>query len=234
MDRSLGVTEYLRSIVPEWSIPLFEVATLAGDLVGVIAVVSFLVAADLYRWFRGETGRPLSRRVALIVAIVLGGLALTLTLKSAFDAPRPPPSLHAVPQGGSGFPSGHTMAATVLWGSLVLWSRWGSVRVRLLLASAIVCVVALTRLVLGVHYLVDVLASIGFGAGYLLVATYVTGDDPTRAFLGAAVLGTVAVAVTGGSVDGWLAFVGCTGGAVGWWVLDRVPRSVWLFHPGEP
>ncbi|ELY45766.1 phosphatase PAP2 family protein [Natronorubrum tibetense] len=228
LDRSVGVTELLRDVLPEWIVPFFELAALFGDELVVVGVLLLFVAADVYRSVRRGSDRLVSDRVAFVSAVVLGGLALTLVVKTTLGFPRPPASLQAVPREGEGFPSGHTMAATVLWGALALWGVRFSRRRRVGLAAVLIGLVGFSRLALGVHYLVDVLASVGLGIGYLVLAAAVTGREPRPAFAGAAVLGGVAVLSTGGDADGWLAFVGCVGGAVGWW-LTTLPsvRKIW-------
>ncbi|APW98910.1 phosphatase PAP2 family protein [Halobiforma lacisalsi AJ5] len=229
MTRGVGVTELLRETLPEWSVPLFEFVALLGDELLVGAVLLLLACTDAYRSFRHGDDRLLSDRTAFVLAVVLGGLAFTLALKSAFGLPRPPASLRAIPKETPGFPSGHTMAATVCWTALALWSTRWTRRRRLALAAVPIGLVAVSRLALGVHYLVDVVASIGFGVGYLILAATLTGKDPTKAFAGAAILGVAALVVTGGTTDGWLAFVGCLGGAVGWWVITRpTVRELWV------
>ena len=228
LDRSVGVTELLRDVLPEWSLPFFELAALFGDELVVVGVLLVFVAADVYRSVRRGSDRLVSDRVAFVSAVVLGGLALTLVVKTTLDFPRPPESLQAVPREGEGFPSGHTMAATVLWGALALWGRRFTRRQRAGLAAILIGVVGFSRLALGVHYLVDVLASVGLGIGYLALAAAILDRNPRTAFAGAALLGGVAVLSTGGDADGWLAFVGCVGGAVGWWIttLPSV-RAAW-------
>lgn len=221
MRRGLGVTEQVRAVVPEWSVPLFELAAMFGDELLVIGVLLLYAGTNAYGSFRRGDETLLSDRTAFVLAVVLGGLALTLLLKTAFGFSRPPAELQAVPRESEGFPSGHTMAATVLWMALALWTTRSTVRRRLAGASVLIAVVAFSRLALGVHYLVDVLASVVFGVGYLVLAAILTDRDPAKAFSGAALLGTVALVVTGGSTDGVLAFVGCVGGAAGWWILSR-------------
>lgn len=228
MNRDVGVTELIRAALPEWTVPVFEVAASLGDAFVAAGVLLAFVGADAYRCVRRGSARPVSDRAAFVLAVVLGGLALTLVLKAAFGLSRPPASLQAVPREGEGFPSGHTMAATILWTALALWGGRSATRRRLAVAAVAVGVVGLSRLALGVHYLVDVLASVGFGLAYLFLAAALTGRDPARAFAGAALLGALAVATTAGSADGWLAFVGCVGGAAGWWVLARSRvRRLW-------
>ncbi|TYL35990.1 PA-phosphatase [Natronococcus pandeyae] len=228
MDRDLGVTEAVRRTVPEWTVSLFDVIALLGDEYLVVAVLLGIATAEAVRSVRRGADRPLSRRTGFVLAIVLGGLALTLVLKSAFGFSRPPESMQAIPREGEGFPSGHTMAATILWGALALWSTTSTRRRRLLGAAILVGLVGLSRLVIGVHYFVDIVASVGFGATYLLAAEAALDGDPERAFAVAVALGGLALFVTGGATDGLLAFAGCAGGAVGWWTLNRpAVRNLW-------
>ncbi|RQG93820.1 phosphatase PAP2 family protein [Natrarchaeobius chitinivorans] len=229
MNRDVGVTELIRSILPEWIVPVFETTALLGDELVAVGVLGVVVAVEVTRSMHRDSDRALSSETAMLLGIVLGGLALTLALKTAFGFSRPPSSLQAVPRESGGFPSGHTMAATVLWLSLVRWSDRGTTRLRLLVAVGVIGLVGFSRLALGVHYLVDVLASVGFGVGYLLLAEHLVGEEPIRAFGLATVLGTGALLVTGGTTDGWLAFVGCVGGAAGWWAINRpIAREIWL------
>ncbi|AXR77722.1 phosphatase PAP2 family protein [Natrarchaeobaculum sulfurireducens] len=229
MNRDIGVTELFRTHLPEWTVPVFELVSMLGDELVVVVVLLVLAGVDAYRSFERGSGQVLSDRTAFVIAVVLGGLALTLVLKTAFGFSRPPEPLQAVPRESSGFPSGHTMAAAILWTALALWSARFTRRSRLLAAAGGIALVAVSRLALGVHYLVDVVASVLFGVGMLLLAARLTRGDPEAAFAGAAVLGTLALIVTGATTDGWLAFVGCVGAAGGWWILNRPRvRALWL------
>lgn len=211
----------IRNALPEWSVPVFEATALLGDELLVVAVLVVYAATDVYRSARRGADRPLSRRTGFVLAVVLGGLAVTLLLKAAFGLPRPPESLQAVPREGDGFPSGHTMAATICWGALALWAEATDRRSRLAGAALVVALVGFSRLALGVHYVTDLVASVLFGAGYLLAAAVLLSGDADRAFLVAAALGGLALLASGGATDGVLAFVGCVGGAAGWWLLSR-------------
>ncbi|NGM69072.1 phosphatase PAP2 family protein [Natronolimnobius sp. AArcel1] len=223
MDRSLGVTEFVRTHLPEWLVSVAELTALLGDELLIVGVLFALAGVDAYRSARRGAPQLITDRTAFVLAIVLGGLAFTLILKTTFGLPRPPSSLQAVPREGDGFPSGHTMAATLLWTALALWGLRGRLtrRLRLSLAAAIITVVAASRLALGVHYLVDVVASVIFATAFLLVGARLADDDPTKAFAGAAILGALALVADGGSTDGILAFAGCFGGAVTWWIISR-------------
>ncbi|ELY95762.1 PA-phosphatase-like phosphoesterase [Natrialba hulunbeirensis JCM 10989] len=229
MSRNLGVTELVRNTLPEWTVPIFEVTALFGDEFLVVGVLGLFAIAGAYQAAStSDTHRLVPDRTAFVLAVVLGGLALTLVLKTAFGSPRPPESLQAVPRESDGFPSGHTMAATVLWGALATWSLWSTARRRTIVAASIIGLVAFSRLALGVHFLVDVLASVAFGLGYLYLAARLTNEQPAPMFAGAVGLGTIALLITSGETDGWLAFAGCVGGAAAWWVsMQPRVQDVW-------
>lgn len=232
MSRGLGVTEALRSGLPEWTLEAFTVLSLFGDLLVIGPALVALYAADVWRTLSREgPDRPLcSDRTALLVAVVLGGLALIVLLKEAFAAPRPPAELHAIEPSEHGFPSGHTMAATVFWGALVLWSTIGRRSSRFAVGAAVVALVGLSRLALGVHYLVDVLASVALGALYLAGVVRLGRGSPARAFAASIAIAVAAVVVTGGGGRAILALLGTCGGAVGWWFLERPPVRRGLFR----
>lgn len=162
-----------------------------------------------------------ARRTAFVVGVVIGGLALTLILKTVLGLPRPPADLQAIGREGYGFPSGHTMAATILWGALAWWFDRPGPRTSATLAAVLVGAVAFSRLALGVHYLVDVVAAVAAGIGYLWIVRLTLDGEPSRAMALAAALGTIALAVSGATTDGQLAFVGSLGAATGWWLTTR-------------
>ncbi|WP_075795449.1 phosphatase PAP2 family protein [Massilia putida] len=112
----------------------------------------------------------------LIVCLVAvpGGMVLNVALKHVFQRARPSfddPLLSLLTYS---FPSGHTAAATVLYGLLACYlvrrvHAWRG-RVAIVLAAvAMVMLVALSRMYLGVHYLSDVLAAAAEGAAWLAI-----------------------------------------------------------------
>ncbi|MFB6074950.1 MAG: phosphatase PAP2 family protein [Haloarculaceae archaeon] len=236
MSRGVGVEPFL--------------AHHAGPLVVVFALLTQLGAAPLLfslatavYWLGPATprlGDALDReRTATVLALLIGGVALTGVSKGVFALPRPPGAttpagVEYVPRAvsglytwlvraeGYGFPSGHAVTATVGWGGLAWAVRVGRRRTRALLAVALVALVSLSRLVLGVHYLVDVLAGAGVGLG--LLALGVRLGRPSRVFvlvLGLAVTGPLALGVTrdGAAVLGLAA-----GGTLAWPVAHRAER----------
>lgn len=227
--RDIGVTAALREILPDSIIPIFEILTLLGDLWVVLLVIGIVWLIDIYRGTLHSVQEDLcADRTGYFIAVVLGGLALTVVLKTIFALPRPPTPLHATPRAGFGFPSGHTMAATIVWISFALWSRTGTCRVRMLGAGVLIGLVALSRLALGVHYFADVVASIVFGVGYLVFAAWLTDREPLLMFSSAIGVGLLAFIVTGANQDGQLALIGTVGAATSWWVLSQLRLEQWI------
>ncbi|QPV62531.1 phosphatase PAP2 family protein [Halosimplex litoreum] len=210
--------ETVRAAVPSWLVPVFRGITRLGNL-GV-----FLAAFALDYWFGDR------ERGAHAMGVVVAGMALLTALKHAFAAPRPPASVNAVPAGGHSFPSGHAMGATVAYGALALDLDVGSSRVRYAAAGGLVSLIALSRVVLGVHFVRDVLAGIVFGAVFLVVAFGLTGRDPRLAFLLAVAAALLAVAVSGADRDAVSLLGLAVGGAAAWAVASEattVDRSLW-------
>ncbi|KTG08106.1 hypothetical protein AUR64_00570 [Haloprofundus marisrubri] len=241
--RELGLTEALSNL-PDPVVAAFALLTQLGDVWFLFATLGLLYL------LAGERIASNPRRSgALLIALSVGALATTLALKATFAFPRPPnagtasippwlpPALEAVylnvaTGSGFGFPSGHAIGTTVAYGGaaavLDVWNR----RKRALVAGSLVGIVCLARLVLGVHYLVDVLAGVAVGVTYLAVTLRVAKGDPTRAFSVAAVAAAVAlVAVVVRGVPSEFGPVAVTlgaaaAGAVVWRRLDPTERTV--------
>lgn len=204
--RKVGATEAARDALPAAADPVVYAVTQLGD------PWLLLVALALFYWYG-----PDRRRGALAVALALGALALIAGLKAYFGLARP--DLAAYPADGYGFPSGHALGSTVVWGSVALLAeRWDRDR-RLAAAAVVVAAVALSRVLLGVHYLGDVVAGVAIGATFLWVTLAAVDGDPLRAFAVTAALGLGALAVGAGG-DGAAALAGAVGGGAVWWVLD--------------
>ncbi len=225
MSRDLGVTVALREVLPSWAVDLFVLLSLPGDLLLIVPILGLLYLGDVFQSLRRPVeSEPLcSDGTVALIATIFGGLALVVLLETLFAAPRPPESLHAVDASEFAFPSGHTMAATVLWGSLVLWSSRGQFRTRVGVAALIIGLVAFSRLALGVHYLPDVLAGIGFGAVYVATMFQIPDREPRYTFAVATVIAVLAVIVTVANSRALLALGGTVGAAVGWQLVETEP-----------
>lgn len=210
--RSVGAIEFLRSVLPRAALDALGVLTWLGSVsfvIGVLAIVYWFGVRD-----RGAFG----------LATALGALSLTVALKAVFALSRPPVPEQLIGAAGYGFPSGHAIAATVVWGYLAMALEWGSRRQRYAVAGIVVAVVALSRVAVGVHYAVDVIAGVAVGAAYLVAVTRL--DGPERAFGVAVVISLFAVAATRGGGDALLLLGATAAGALLWPRLS-VPAEPW-------
>ena len=109
--------------------------------------------------------------------LVAGNLSLAgiliVSLKHLYQRPRPE-ILHLVEEEGFSFPSGHSLAVTLLIGSLIIIvgqrvkDRTVKLILQILLGIYLVSVI-ISRVYLGVHYPSDVLASLCLGLGILFI-----------------------------------------------------------------
>jgi undecaprenyl-diphosphatase len=119
------------------------------------------------------------RLLALILTIPVG-MFLTVLLKIAFHRSRPTWDDPILMIETFGFPSGHSMAATLLYGFLAAFGvrkaqawRWRVLAV--LAAGMLIVLIGFSRLYLGVHYLSDVLAGMAAGSAWLALCLTVVG-----------------------------------------------------------
>lgn len=130
-----------------------------------VSIITLLIAVYLLRrrrWYR---------LLALLLAIP-GGMVLNVLLKLAFHRARPTFDNPFLTLTTYSFPSGHTMAATVLYGVLAAFAVWTikAWRWRVLavfIAGFLILLVGFSRIYLGVHYLSDVLAAMAEGLAWL-------------------------------------------------------------------
>jgi undecaprenyl-diphosphatase len=115
----------------------------------------------------------------------IGAVVLTDILKWAFARPRPTTDAIYLPHGGYSFPSGHTMGAVVIYFMLayVLYRLNNNPQVGRLfatIAAACTLLVSVSLLLIGVHYLTDILAALALGAAWLgIVITWAEATPTT-------------------------------------------------------
>jgi undecaprenyl-diphosphatase len=131
------------------------------------SVMALLLALWFWR-------RRMHEWLVLTLVAVPGGLLLNVVLKHVVRRARPSFTDPLLTLETFSFPSGHTAAATVFYGLLAWWllARVRSPLARALVvagAAAMVCLVALSRMYLGVHYLSDVLAAMLESCAWLTV-----------------------------------------------------------------
>ncbi len=131
-------------------------------------VVTSVVAAGI--WWR----RRSALAVLTVIVTVGGAAAVGALIKLLVGRPRPPLMLRETVEQGYAFPSGHVTAAAALFGiaALMIDSRSRVVKAMLTGIGAVaVCLVATSRVYLGVHWLSDVVAGALLGALTVCVAT---------------------------------------------------------------
>lgn len=155
----------IRGDLPDYLTILFRAITHLIDIPIIITWV-LIVAFIFYR-----------KQWKMESFLMLGNLALAgvliVTFKNIYQRPRPE-ILHLVEEKGFSFPSGHSLAVTLMVGSLIvifsqriknqLWKRIIQILLGFYLLSVLV-----SRVYLGVHYPSDVLASLCVGLGVLFI-----------------------------------------------------------------
>lgn len=210
--RSVGGIEFLRNVLPGVVVEALGVLTWLGSVPFVVGLLAMVY------WFGAR------ERGAFGLGLTLGAFSLTVALKELFALPRPPAAGQLIGAVGYGFPSGHAIASTVVYGYLAYSLDWGTRRQRYGVAALVVAVVILSRVAVGVHYVVDVVAGFGIAVAYLALLTRV--ENPEWAFGVGVVVSLAAVAATSAGGDALLLLGGAAAGALLWPRLD-VPTVPW-------
>ena len=155
----------IRGDLPETLTLLFRAITHLIDIPVIISWV-LIVAFIFYR-----------KQWKMESYLMLGNLALAgiliVTFKNIYQRPRPE-ILHLVEEKGFSFPSGHSLAVTIMVGTLIVilsqriknttWRKVVQIGLGIYLVSVLV-----SRIYLGVHYPSDVIASLCVGLGVLFM-----------------------------------------------------------------
>lgn len=231
MSRGIGELAFVSSL-PEVILVAAALLTQLGDVWFLFALLGLLY------WFGETLPGPFAldrRRAAFVVALGLGANALTTTLKEWLAYPRPPgaaeaPAVDLVPAllepafasaatgTGFGFPSGHALGTAIVYGGLafVVGTRRAYAS-----AAAVVALVALTRVVLGVHYLVDVVAGVAVGGAYLAAVSLACdrGDNVGRALMIALLVALLGPVLGEYNFETMTALGGALGARIAWGVV---------------
>ena len=155
----------IRGDLPETVTLLFRAITHLIDIPVIISWV-LIVAFIFYR-----------KQWKMESYLMLGNLTLAgiliVTFKNIYQRPRPE-ILHLVEEKGFSFPSGHSLAVTIMVGTLIVilsqrikntvWRKIVQILLSLYIFSVLV-----SRIYLGVHYPSDVIASLCVGLGVLFM-----------------------------------------------------------------
>ena len=156
----IRAVNWVRRTAPDLLVDVMQAVTYAGSAVflGPLAVLAGLLLV-----WRGRSGAAI-----FVVAAFAGSLLLSQSLKALFQRGRPELEDPFVQLTTYAFPSGHSFSATATYGALalVLASAVAERRHRvglLVSAGALIFVIAGSRVILGRHYALDVLAGIAGG-----------------------------------------------------------------------
>lgn len=162
----------LRALLPDHVVAAFTLFTHSGSA---LFLTPLIALSSLWLVLKGW------RREALLLSLSgLGGAALTLALKALFGRPRPAlwPTLEV---SNFSFPSGHTLGTASCAVALALvvgrlrpdWRR-----AAVITAGCWIALMALSRMVLGVHWPTDVIAGAALGSALALLVADLPGCRP--------------------------------------------------------
>lgn len=242
--RGLEISEALRGLEQDPVIVLFALVTQLGDVwfLFLLGGAHYVAGDKLSQWGMER------RRGLFVLGLLLTYVALIGVLKQSFMLPRPPgagtppdvPWIPPVLQGvfvnistgdGYGFPSGHALGTTLVWGGLALVVGKDKLsRSWLALAGVVIGIVSLSRVILGVHYFIDVVvgAVIGLIVLGILYKVADRGTDPGRVFVFAASIGVLGL-MHGITFDS----VAAVGSAIGAWLAWRAVADLTPAHPSH-
>ena len=231
MGRGIGEIEFLQEYIPEWLATPIALFTQLGD-------VWFLVLLLGVLYLFHTTNRD---AIAVVSGVTLAGLAFMDSLKHIFALPRPDQPLLPTEElpvvlqplyeatafsAGYGFPSGHALMTTIVYLSLADILSISTRKRRYLVASLLIVTVSLSRIALGVHYLVDIVAGVGLGLGFLIATRTVPtsdSDQGTVAFGLAVFLAVLNLLISPADSDA-LQLAGASLGAFAGWQLVGITR----------
>ena len=166
VDLDGEVATWVAREMPAWAEWLARPFTWAGGVVGIVATTALLVLASLRR--------RLVAQAVLVLVVTIGIQVLVALAKHGYERERPDVGSAIRLPSSFSFPSGHAatgMAVFGLTGLILAATRSDPVSRRLLVAAGLVLglVVGVSRVVLNVHYVSDVLAGFCFGLAWLAV-----------------------------------------------------------------
>jgi membrane-associated phospholipid phosphatase len=147
--------------------------SMIGVSVMTFGIALYLVRRHLRHW-------ALTMFVAVYTGMLLNGI-----LKLVFQRARPHFDDAVLTLNGYSFPSGHTMTATVFYGTLcaIVVSQitsWPRRFLVIIMGALLIATVGFSRIYLGVHYLSDVLGAMVEGLAWLAICLTATAMRQRR------------------------------------------------------
>jgi membrane-associated phospholipid phosphatase len=177
-----GVTNWAGTNATDLSTPVLKVVTQFGSSLAVITLSVVLVAVVALT-AREARKRTVLMTAAYLATVVAGQNLISNLVKYAVDRARP--TFHPLAGfSGPSFPSGHTTAAFACFCAfaVVIGRGRGPRRQRQLLAGALglATMIGTSRVLLGVHWLTDVLAGAALGLAWFSLVTVAFGGRLLR------------------------------------------------------
>lgn len=169
LDRSVG--QWGADSATQWSTQLLQLVTDLASTPMAIAVILVVTVVEMVRV-------PNKWLPPFLITVVVGEVVIVNSVKHLLHRVRPtfnPIAAHL----GPSFPSGHSATAAALYAAVALvLARRRSPRTRALLAGVAVAIavgVAISRVMLGVHWLSDVIAGLAFGWAWFALCAIAFG-----------------------------------------------------------
>lgn len=137
------------------------------NLASTIGIVSLVILTSIVFIRRKKVSS-----LKYVILNVLSGVFLMQILKNIIRRTRP--SWKWIKQGGFSYPSGHTISALLLYGTIILFvsKRYdGKYKKQIIIvSSAMIILTGISRIYFGAHYLSDVIASTLLGTIILIIS----------------------------------------------------------------
>lgn len=137
------------------------------NLASTIGIISLVILTSIVFIRRKKVSS-----LKYVILNVLSGVFLMQVLKNIIRRTRP--SWKWIKQGGFSYPSGHTISALLLYGTIILLvSKKYNGKYKkqiIILSSAMIILTGISRIYFGAHYLSDVIASTLLGTIILIIS----------------------------------------------------------------
>jgi undecaprenyl-diphosphatase len=172
----LGAAEWAGAHASDTTATVLRLLTDLGSTVGVL-LIAVVVAVTEARRGRARVG------IVFLVVVLAGEELIVNGVKALVDRSRPDVA-QLVGFASASFPSGHSATAAAMWAAFALLLGRGRSRgvqtTLAALAAAVAAAVASSRVLLGVHWLTDVVAGLAVGWAWFAACSIAFGGRLVR------------------------------------------------------
>jgi len=131
-------------------------------------IITHLGDKELYMALLPIIYHGISRSLGIEILMIFStSMWLGNTFKNSLKLPRPPKELWKINAEGFGFPSGHAQGSVTFWGFISVKYRN---LVTLIFTVILVTFISFSRIILGVHYIHDVIGGIALGVAIIAIS----------------------------------------------------------------